>query len=158
MNYLEDGEHDKDKQIGLQGASYPAHVCAVQVLPREYSDSVEVLVDQLKHLVVKGGRLGAGHCLWARHFSTSEEKERLKQSNKGTKERLLQRKTRTRGTTSPARRRRASWLLTHLDLLPSARLLLLSYEPLAAGDRHYMRPRCYSDQGPTYTSPATRGA
>ena len=89
INYLEDGEHDKDKQIGLQGASYPAHVCAVQVLPREDSDSVEVLVDQLKHLVVKGGRLGAGHCLWARHFSTSEEKEHFKQSNKGAMERLV---------------------------------------------------------------------
>ena len=50
--------------------SYPAYVGAVQVLSGEDPDPVEVLVDQLQHLVVKGGWLGAGDGLWAGNLST----------------------------------------------------------------------------------------
>merc|ERR550532_2402317 len=83
-----------------------SYVGAVQVLSGEDPDPVEVLVDQLQHLVVKGGWLGAGDGLWAGNLSTS-----------------------------PARRSGSPRRLPHLDLLPPASLLLLSDEPLAAGDR-----------------------
>ena len=50
--------------------SYPAHVGAVQVLSREDPDPIEVLIDQLQHLIVEGGRLGAGYSLRAGHLPT----------------------------------------------------------------------------------------
>merc|ERR1719458_245850 len=75
---------------------HPAYVGAVQVLSREDPDAVEVLVDQLQHLIVEGGRLGAGYGLWAGNLPTSS-----------------------------ARRSGSPRLLPHLDLLPPASLLLL---------------------------------
>ena len=56
------------QKLGME--SYPAYVGAVQVLSGEDPDPVEVLVDQLQHLVVKGGWLGAGDGLWAGNLST----------------------------------------------------------------------------------------
>ena len=73
--------------------SYPAYVSAIQVLSREDPDTIEVLIDQLQHLVIKAGhRLGAGDLLL------------------GT------------GHASPPGR--LSWLLPHLNLLPSPGLFL----------------------------------
>ena len=53
----------------MWGESYPAHIGAVQVLSREDPDAIEVLVDQLQHLVVKGGGLGAGNSFRACHLT-----------------------------------------------------------------------------------------
>ena len=69
-NLEENGGFKPGMESGWGRESYPAHIGAVKVLSGEDPDAIEVLVDQLQHLIVEGWRLGAGYSLRAGHLPT----------------------------------------------------------------------------------------